>query len=344
MKTIPLRRPTGQAQIRAAAAILLCRSEGRHLKNILADHWPGDRDLETITRAATTPATEANTSQLVGLEVANVVDLLGGASTNRRLFELGTQFRFDGTGQIQVPSIADDSSAVTFIGPGAPIPVRKSDVAPFVLLKPAKLATISVFTEESTRTTTPNLETLVRQKISDDIDLGLDKLLLDATASSATRPAGLRNGINASSASAATSPVEAMAEDVATVVGAVATVARNAPVALVAAPPQAAALRLWSRPNFNYEVLSSAGLADGVLLAIATNTLVSAADPPRFSVTDQAVVHFDNSAPRDIDGTAVAATVKSLFQSNLIGLRVTADVSWALRSSSGVAWVENTAW
>lgn len=236
------------------------------------------------------------------------------------------------------------SSAVSFVGPGSPIPVRQSNVAPFVLLKPFKLAVISVFTEESTKTTNPNLETLVHQKISDDIDLGLDGLLLDANAASATRPAGLRNGINAIAASAATPATEAMMQDVAAVVGSVSAVSKNSPIVLCASPAQAAALKLWSRPNFNYEVLATAGLADNTLLALATNCLVSAADVPKFSVTDQTVLHFDDTSPRDIDGTAVAATVKSLFQSNLIGLRITADVSWALRSTSGVAWVQNTAW
>ena len=79
-------------------------------------------------------------------------------------------------------------------------------------------------------------------------------------------------------------------------------------------------------------------------MAIATNCFVSAGGMPLFSVTDQAVIHFDDSAPRDIDTTSVATTVKSLFQSDETGLRVLADVAWGLRYASGVAWVTGTGW
>lgn len=66
------RSTTGQTQIRAASALLRCRAERRHLKNVLADHYPGDKNLELVAKAATSPMTDANTSQLVGLGVANL--------------------------------------------------------------------------------------------------------------------------------------------------------------------------------------------------------------------------------------------------------------------------------
>ena len=110
-------------------------------------------------KAASTPMTDVNSPSIVGLGVATIIDLLGPTSTIRRLLELGIPFRFDGCGQIQIQSIEDDATAVSMVGPGSPIPVRQSDVSPFIILKPFKMATISVFSEEATKTTNPNLET-----------------------------------------------------------------------------------------------------------------------------------------------------------------------------------------
>jgi len=40
----------------------------------------------------------------------------------------------------------------------------------------------------------------------------------------------------------------------------------------------------------------------------------------------------------------VGTTVKSLYQSDLIGLRVIFQASWGLRSSSGIAVLSNVKW
>jgi hypothetical protein len=136
-----------------------------------------------------------------------------------------------------------------------------------------------------------------------------------------------------------------MAADIATLVTAVSAVAGNAPIIIVAAPAQAAALRLWNRVNLDYEVLASSGLAAGVVVAIASNALVSAVDPaPRFEIAKDTALHFDNSSPLDITTTAVAATVKNLFQSDLVGLRTIFELSWGLHDPAGLAWLGSVTW
>jgi hypothetical protein len=111
-----------------------------------------------------------------------------------------------------------------------------------------------------------------------------------------------------------------MAADIATLVNGVAAIAGNAPIVFVANPVQAAKLRLWNRSNFNYPVLASSALGAGVIVCIASNTLVTAIDPvPTYQLFD-AVVHLEDTTPLDITTDAVAATVKSLWQSDEIGL------------------------
>lgn len=221
----------------------------------------------------------------------------------------------------------------------------KFSTAGGALLAPRKFAAISAFTREALEHTTPNVERLVRQVLAESVGLAFDTKLLDATAGDDTRPAGLRYNISAGTESASTVPSEAMSEDVGTLVGAVAAVAGNNPIIIIGSPKQAAALRLWARPNFNYEVLSSSGLADRTVVAVASNALVSACDPlPRFEVADQTVVHMEDTTPLDITDQAITGTVKSMFQTDSFSLRCVMEVSWGLRSNTGLAWLENVLW
>ena len=90
-------------------------------------------------------------------------------------------------------------------------------------------------------------------------------------------------------------------------------------------------------------------MAAGTVLAIASNALVSATDVvPRFEVSDQATFHLEDATPLAI-GTAgspntVAAPTKSLWQHDLLSIRLVLEVSWALRTSAGLAWTENVTW
>ena len=71
--------------------------------------------------------------------------------------------------------------------------------------------------------TSTEIETILREVLAHDLTALLDQTLLDATASSATRPAGLWNGATAVTASAATPPSEAMMVDLKALHAAVAT-------------------------------------------------------------------------------------------------------------------------
>jgi hypothetical protein len=133
-----------------------------------------------------------------------------------------------------------------------------------------------------------------------------------------------------------------MYADLDALVGAVSAVASNGPVVIVAAPKQAGRAKRYARET-GYEAFVSNGLSDGTVLAVAANALASALDPaPRFELADQATLHFEDSSPLPIStaGTpnSVAAVVSSNFQADSVSLRVIFDCSWALRSSSGLAW------
>ena len=62
-------------------------------------------------------------------------------------------------------------------------------------------------------------------------------------------------------------------------------------------------------------------------------------------VTDQALIHFEDASPLDVTTAAAASGgLKSMFQTAGIGLKATLNCGWALRSTSGLAWVGSVIW
>jgi hypothetical protein len=104
---------------------------------------------------------------------------------------------------------------------------------------------------------------LLEALLTESVGLALELALLDAKPATAVRPAGLRNGISALTASSAADPVTAMLADVTTVVSAVATVATNGPIVLVTSPDQAVLLR--TRPQeIGYQIYPHCDCAERI--------------------------------------------------------------------------------
>jgi hypothetical protein len=87
---------------------------------------------------------------------------------------------------------ADDRRLVR--GRGRTIPVRQGAFTSQTFT-PKKMAVISTFTREIAEHSTPAIEGLIRNAMQEDTSVAVDTVLLDATAASTTRPAGLRNGV-----------------------------------------------------------------------------------------------------------------------------------------------------
>ena len=112
---------------------------------------------------------------------------------------------------------------------------------------------------------------------------------------------------------------------------------------------QTLALRLWGGTEFDFEVLASSALAAGTVVAIASNALCSAIDPlPRFNISTETTLHEEDTTPLPLStvGTpnTVAAPMRSLFQTDAIGVRMQLEVSWALRNAGGLSWLQGVNW
>jgi hypothetical protein len=288
--------------------------------------------------------TTADVSALVGMGISDFLVSMGPASAGAALLSRCLQFNFDGTGVIMVPSLLSAATNTSFVVEGAPIPVRKFAISG-TTLTPKKMACISTYTRETLNHSLPNVELLVRQELVASVALTLDSVLFDTSAGDASRLPDLRYNIAALSQSASADHAMACRDDLHALLAAVSAIAGANEKVFIAAPAQADAIGLNTNFLFPHLVLPCGALTDGTVIAVATNALCSVVDPaPRFESSIEAVLHYEDTTPLDITTRAVATTVKSVFQSDLIGLRMIMEVSWALRNAGGLAWVGSTVW
>jgi HK97 family phage major capsid protein len=155
--------------------------------------------LDIVTKSASAPATTTTTgwaAELVQTATLDFLDSLMPLSVYPGLRDRGGRFTFGRNGIVSIPSRASTPTvAGSFVAQGGAIPVRQAAFAA-TTLTPKKMAVITTFTREISEHSTPAIEGILRQAIAEDTALAIDTVLMDATAASTTRPAGLRNGVS----------------------------------------------------------------------------------------------------------------------------------------------------
>jgi hypothetical protein len=300
-----------------------------------------DRSVELVLRAATSPTTLAGTPALAAFATA-YLEALTPQSAGADLLARGLGLNFNGAAQINVPGIAIPTA--DFVGEAQPIPVQQAPTSAGATLTPFKLAVIATLTREMIESS--NAETMVRQVLIESTGPALDKVLFGATAPSTDRPTGLLHGIAALTPTASGTKSEIIVDDLQALALAVAGVAGNGDIVLVASPDAATALRLRLPSPVQWPVLSSASLPARTVIAVAANALVSAIDgAPAIDASPHAELHRETvPAPIVTSSGTVAYPVGSIYQTDELALRLRWPISWALRSSAGLAWMTGTNW
>jgi hypothetical protein len=344
-KPIPLRADPDAARIKAVnslARAAIAAGLGKLDGNIKpSDYWGDDRDVELVLRAAVSPTAVSNSPALSQIAVA-FLETLVPASAGAALLGRGIGLSFAGAAQINVPTIAVPTA--DFVGEMAPIPVRTAPTTAGPTLLPHKLAVIAVLTGEIMRSA--NAETLVRQALIESTGPAIDKVLFSTAAAAADRPAGLMNGIAPLTPAAAGAKEQAIVDDLQTLAGAVAPVAGNSDIVIVAAPAQAVALALRMPARLSWPVLISASLTAGTVIAVAANAIVSAVDGvPQIDARREVGLNLADPAAELVNVSGVyAQPIGSTFQTDEVALRLRWPISWALRKSTGLAWMQNVNW
>jgi hypothetical protein len=328
--------------VRAAAAIGL----GELDKTVRASEharrrFGEDRNLDLVLRAAVTPTTLAGTPALAHITVA-FLDALVPLSAGADLLGRGIGLNFNGAASITAPNIAIPTA--DFVGEGAPIPVVQAPTTPGPTLTPNKLAVITSLTGEMLRN--PNVETLVRAVLIESTGPAIDKALFSATAAGTDRPAGLLNGIAALTPATGTDKGQIIIDDLQALATAVAPVAGNGNIVMIASPDAAVALKLRLYGTVQWPMLTSAALPPRTVIAVAANAIVSAVEgTPMIDASPYTEIHRESSPQEIVNvGGVFARPVGSVYQTDEIALRLRWPISWALRSSAALAWMQNCNW
>jgi hypothetical protein len=302
-----------------------------------------DRSLELILRAPTTPTALANTPGLARVSLA-LMDSLLPVSAGAAVLRQGLELEFAGASSISVPAISLPTNAVSFTGEGQPIAALQGTAAG-PTLSPRKLAALCGLTGELLRGS--NAEAMTRQVLIEGVGASLDRVLFDSSAGDATRPAGLLNGVPAlSEAGTVGAKSENCADDIAALVAAIAPVSGNNNIALIGSPDAAAAIKLRLPQPLDWPTFSSASLPPRTIIAIALAALVSAVEGlPQVDASAHASVNFETSPLPLVDvGGVTARPIASVYQTDMVALRVRWPISWGLRDPRAIAWMQNVNW
>jgi HK97 family phage major capsid protein len=363
------RRPLGFPQddvkpsdliIRSAVAHFVAKATNRNLDQVLDERYPGHEATSVITRADATVATTTTSgwaSQLVNNATQDLLGLLSPFSVYPGLAAKGVSVTFDNSqGAITIPSTSTDAAlAGGFVLEGDPIPVGRQTVTS-ISMAPHKFGIITTLTKEAAKYTTPALESVLRNSILRRTAITLDGLLLDAVAGSTTRPAGLLNGVSAAASGFGGGDYQAIIADINALMAPFDTANAGRNMVLVMHPSQARKLAMTPGPDgtfgwadrflSQFTVLVSTNATAARLIAIDAEDFATASGAaPQFEVSDQTTLHMSDT-PLEVvaaNGT-VADPIRSMFQTHSMAIKMVLPLTWKMRRTGMVQWIDGTSW
>ncbi len=301
-------------------------------------------NLPRVAKTVTNPAmtgVEGWAEELVseGSVGAGLLQTLAPASVYAALSRRGLRVDMSGLSQANLLNRATPTGSPTcFVGEGNPIPVRAMDFSG-VLLTPKKAAVISHYTREIARRSAPAIETILRTYLPEDITVAVDATLLGSAAATATQPAGLLAGVSPIAASTQTG-VSGVVEDLGALAAAIANAAD--PVFIMA---PATAIALAALPGAVPVILSDSVPFRRVIAIDASDFASGSADGASFEIVDDATLVAADPAVPIVDGAgALGNPTSSLWQLDLIGIRVIEELAWALRRTGRISYIDAVNW
>lgn len=364
------RRPLGFPQkevkgfdliVRAMAVKGISHFGGKDIDKVLDERYPGHEATALIAKADQTIGTTTVSgwaSEIVQTAYADFLQALMGFSVYPALRSRGIGLSFDGVGTVSIPSRTAGGAGGGFVAEGSPIRVGRITTAATTMTA-KKLGVIVPFSRELAKRSTPAIEALVRQAILEDTGAILDAALLDATAADTARPAGLLNGVSAAATGYGGGDYQAVLADFQALLAPF--IAANAAdnITVIMNPAQGLAMSMMAGPGntgFNWTesimrrvtIIESTRATANRLIAIRNSDFATAlGDAPEFDVSEQATVHMEDTTPLEIvsgTGPTTADPVRSFYQTATIGVRMLMDVSWKMRRSGMVQWINGTSW
>jgi HK97 family phage major capsid protein len=306
------------------------------------------------TRAAVAPGTTVQATFAAPLVVTNyITDFL---TLLRPLTLIG---RIQGMRHVPFNvSMPAQTAGGTYkwVGQGKLKPVTNAQYAS-VTLAFAKASGIIVLTEELVRMSTPSAEAAVRDELLKGATAFLDGQFVDSTVAAVANvnPASITNGVTGTAASAAT--MAAARTDIAARVGAFATAtyplselvilmsentAFNLGLGLNAVgSPLFPGMSVTGGSLFGIPVVASQAVGAQIVIAHAPSILIADENGIEIDISREASVYLDSAPTDPPDATAV---LTSLWQANLVGLRVERYITWGKARSTAVDRITGVAY
>lgn len=347
--------------VKAMTARGIAHFGGMSLEQALKSRYDGQEAVSIIAKSDQTIGTTTVSgwaSELVQTVNQGFLDALMPFSIYPALRSRGIGVNFDGIGTVSLPSRTAGGAGGGFVAEGSPIRVGRITTAA-TTMTPKKLGVIVPFSRELAKRSTPAIEALVRQAILEDTAVILDTALVDATASSTARPAGLLNGVSAVATGYGGGDYQAVLADFRALLAPFFTANAADNIVVLMNPAQGLALSMMPGPDGvigsfmgairdRVTFLESTTIPSGRLIALRASDFATAlGDAPEFDVSEQATVHMEDTTPLEIvsgTGPTTADPVRSFFQTATIGVRMLMDVSWKMRRSGMVQWIDGTSW
>jgi hypothetical protein len=337
---------------RAASAVLRSKASSKRGPDLSPEAaaqrlYGKDHGLDLMLRATSSPAELGTPGWAADLGrnvvYSQLIQKITALSAAASLMDVGLKVDLTGLGSITIPGRSfNPATAGAWVGEGQPIPHRAPVILPGPKLMPRKLAVITSYTSEMLMA--DSIEDFVTAAIKEAAAALLDQALFSTNADNGVTPGGILNGATTVTPTAATEPW-AISTDIGALVEALAQAGGGLEPAIIAAPGQAAALRMWRQENF-YDIYASLALPAKTVVAVEKSSFVSGLDGiPRFETATGATLHYEDTTPKDIvSGGTPATPVKSLFQVDVVALRMVLFAAWGMRNPAHVAIMSGVSW
>lgn len=333
----------GRLLVKAMAAQTLAMLQRQPFEVVARAAFPEAEAARVLTvmadwrKAVTNPA-QTNVAgwaaELVGSSVGALLSLAP-SSAFAQITARPSVLRLDlQSGLITLPAFRSGDLGGFWIGEAGAIPVAQGQITG-TQIRPHKLAALALLTREMARHS--SFESVLASQMEIGLGQTLDSSFLDANPASATRPAGILNGL-ASLAPSTETGAAGVAADLSALAGAVQA---STDLVYIARAETRIRAQLLAPGAVGLSWIDSPSAPAAGVVAVDAGSLAVAGGNVEIDASEDVTQVMENSVP--VDPFATAAT-SSAFQMALISTRAICDCAWGLRGAGRAAFIDPVAW
>lgn len=330
---------------RATTARVLGTALQENPEDIICRHWGSNESVLRLTRAATTPDTTTTAQALAAIGTYGVLPILAPASAAAALDADCLQINFGNASTVVIPKI-NTAPVAQWTAEGSASAMVQPVYSSIVVGPLKKILFGAAVTVELQQYAIETATSIVQTALTDAALIALDGAVLDNSAASASRPAGLLAGVSDLGATAG-GGVAALVADLGKIAGAMNT-AKIASTGLILFMNGTDAIRARGllSPTFSasYKIVATPAVAAGSIVGVAPRAIAASFGVPQVEISTDGLVHMADDAHDNIDSTAVSETVKSAWQAGLLLLKCRMRCQWASLQSGAVQLVSSVTW